>query len=368
MAIVLVTGLPGHGKTLWTLARLKPLAEAENRPVFHNDIPGLVIPGWQVHDALDWFDLPANAYMLIDECQKVFPIRARSSAVPKHVAELETHRHKGIDLYLITQHPMLIDTNVRKLVDRHFHVVRKFGTKFATVYEFPSGVQDSPEKNKLKNGVVRHEWRYPKSVFEWYRSAEVHTVKARVPLRVWMLGLVLVVLPLLLWFCYDRLWTHHGGVASAAAAAAASSASRAAPSYTANGARSLGRKSDAVRASEYLEDMRPRIVGLAFTAPAFDGLTKPVEAPYPSVCAYSPDFPCRCWSQRGFRLQVPQALCEQLAKEPMDPYWLRRGPHGLERPGDTSGGFDAQQAQQAGQQLTPAAPPPGLQANAQVSP
>ena len=336
MPITLVTGLPGHGKTLWTLARLKPLAESENRPVFHNDVPGLAIDGWQVHQADQWFDLEANSYMLIDECQRVFPIRARSSAVPRHVQELETHRHKGLDLYLVTQHPMLIDTNVRKLVDRHFHVVRKFGTPFATVYEFPTGVQDSPEKNRHKSGVVRHEWRYPKAVYSWYKSAEVHTVKNRIPLRVWLFIGLLVLLPVLLFFAYKRVFGHvQGGGATAAesAASAPSSPGRAVPGQVTPGQFNT-RQVDVMTEGEYLARFRPRIRGLAFSAPVYDELTKPVEAPYPSVCAYSPAFPCRCWSQRGFSLVVPKQLCEQLAREPMDPYWLRRGPHGLERPGE----------------------------------
>jgi zona occludens toxin len=331
MAITLVTGLPGHGKTLYTLARLKPIAEAEGRPVFHasgktgGGIPGLAIDGWQFQKPEEWYDLPANSYMVIDECQKVFPIRPRSSAVPKHVEELETHRHGGLDLFLITQHPMLVDTNVRKLVDRHFHVVRTFGLKRATVYEFPSGIQDSPEKNKSKNGVVRHEWAYPKKAFSWYKSAEVHTVKARLPAKVWIFAVFALLVPLLIWACYQRLVVHHGQSATAGAAQAASGA-------TGGGVRVVApRQTDAKLAGDYLASMRPRIVGLAFTAPAFDALTKPVEAPYPSVCAYSPDFPCRCWSQRGFRLEVPEMLCKQLAREPMDPYWLRRGPLGFER-------------------------------------
>ncbi len=331
MAITLFTGLPGHGKTLRLLSVLKPLAEAENRPVFHNDIPALAIDGWQVHDALKWFDLPATSYMVIDECQKVFPIRPRSSVVPEHVAELETHRHKGIDLYLATQHPMLVDTNVRKLVDRHFHVVRKFGTSFATVYEFPTGVQDSPEKNRHKNGVVRHEWRYPKAVFKWYRSAEVHTVKARLPAKVWVVLGVALLLPLLFWFSYVRLWEQHGrgapAVASAASAAASGVTGGGAP-----GARGAGaRLTPGLVAADYVASFEPRIPGLAYTAPAYDSLTKPVEAPYPSVCAYSADFPCKCWSQRGFHIVVPKLLCQQLAREPMDPFWLRRGPLGFER-------------------------------------
>ena len=332
MPITLVTGLPGHGKTLYTLATLKPIAESEGRPVFHasgktdTGIPGLAIDGWQVHKPQEWYDLPANSYMVIDECQRVFPIRARSAAVPKHVEELETHRHGGLDLYLITQHPMLVDTNVRKLVDRHFHVVRTFGMKRATVYEFPTGVQDSPEKNKGKAGVVRHEWAYPKKAFDWYKSAEVHTVKARVPMRVWLYALSFLLIPLLVWFCFQRLWVQHGqGDKAASQAASAPAGAASVPPRAQRGVAPV------LTRAEYMARFEPRLVGLAFTAPAFDELTKPVEAPYPSVCAYSPDFPCRCWSQRGFSLVVPKSLCEQLAREPMDPYWLKRGRLGFER-------------------------------------
>ena len=331
MAITLVTGLPGHGKTLWTLARYKPLAESENRPVFHNDIPGLAIDAWTVHAADAWYDLPANSYMVIDEAWRVFPVRPRAAAMPKHVEELAVHRHAGIDLVLVTQHPMLVDTAVRKLVDRHFHVVRKFGTSFATVYEFPTGVQDEPAKNRHRDGVVRHEWRYPKEVYGWYKSAEVHTVKSRIPMRVWLVLAAFIAIPFLFWLVYARITSSHVVAAGAAAAAASASA-------PASGAvRAVPPKvQDASSREAYLDMFRPRIAGLAFTAPAYDRLTKPVEAPYPSVCMYSASMPCRCWSQRGFSLSVPDQLCRQLAKEPLDPFWLKRGPRGLEIPGGSS--------------------------------
>ena len=349
MPIVLVTGLPKHGKTLRTLAVLKPLAESEGRPVFHNDIPGLAIDGWKAHDPEKWFELPARSYMVIDECQRVFPIRPRTSAVPKHVQELETHGHLGIDLWVITQHPGLIDTNVRHLVDRHFHVVRKFGTSMATVYEFPTGVQADPFKNRRRDGVVRHEWRYPKEVFGWYRSAEVQTTKARLPAKFWAFMTMLVLIPLLIAFAAWRLFFHHDAP-KGEQVDQVQSVSR--PASSPGFAPGVGRLSDAMSASQYLASMRPRVPGLAFTAPAYDQLTKPVEAPYPSVCAYSPDFPCRCWSQRGFKLEVPKPLCEQLAREPMDPYWLRRGSLGFDR--GQAGDSSAASAPGAGQAVVQA--------------
>ena len=333
MAIVLVTGLPGHGKTVFSLVRWKEESERDGRQVFHNGIKGLNLD-WPEFDPLKWYDLPATSIMVIDEAQKVFRLRARSSEVPKHVSELETHRHGGIDLVLITQHPTLVDPHVRKLIDRHFHVVRAFGTHNTTVYEFPTGAQDYPEKSRRKPGVLEHRWRYPKAAFEWYQSAEVHTVKRRIPMKVWLLLAVLLSTPVLFGLVWLRIhaMATGGGPGPAAAASSAGGLVRSTqavprpelPPPTTSVAAGL-------EAARYLAPFQPRVPGLAFTAPAYDEMTKPAEAPYPAVCGYSATFPCRCWSQRGFSLIVPEMLCKKLAREPMDPYWLRRGPNGLER-------------------------------------
>jgi len=330
MPITLVTGIPGHGKTLFTLVRVKAESERDKRPVFYHRISELTLD-WVELAPEQWSTVPANGIMVIDEAQKVFPIRARGADVPAHVSDLETHRHLGVDIWLITQHPHLVDTHVRKLVDRHFHLVRVFGTHNATVYEFPSGIQDQPEKNRHRPGVVQHRWRYPKKAFAWYKSAEAHTVKMRVPMKVWLIGALLCALPVFMGYVAWRL--KHGGshAAETATAAPGDGAGQAGAGASAPAGAWAPHVADMRAASAYLDSMRPRLPGLAFTAPAYDHLTKPVEAPYPSVCAYSAAFPCRCWSQRGFKLDVPKPMCEQLAREPMDPYWLRRGPLGFER-------------------------------------
>ena len=126
--LYLRTGLPGTGKTLFALADVKEWADKDKRPVYYSGIKDLKVPGWiELEDATKWPDLPANAIIIIDEAQRVFRPRHTSSAVPEHVAALETHRHKGVDLVLITQHPKLLDSNVRRLVGVHRHYVRVFG-------------------------------------------------------------------------------------------------------------------------------------------------------------------------------------------------------------------------------------------------
>ena len=204
--IELVTGLPGSGKTLQTLVRVKDRAEKEGRTVYYDGISGIeeagVLP-WLKHDGQKWFELPANSIIVIDEAQRLFRPRGRTGEPPEYAAKLETHRHLGIDLVFITQNPMLIDSHVRRLCERHWHVMRRFGTKWATIHEFPSGVREDVDKRR--DGSIRHDFRYPKDAFTWYKSAEVHTHKAHIPARVWLLLLMPVVFGGAAYAAYLRL-------------------------------------------------------------------------------------------------------------------------------------------------------------------
>lgn len=322
MPITLVTGLPGHGKTLYSLVRWKELAEREGRPVFHSSglsadgIPGLSLP-WQAWDPLKWFQLPAKALMLMDECQRVFPIRGRGADVPEHVRQLETHRHLGLDLVLITQDPMLIDPHVRRLVDRHFHVVRSFGMERATVHEYVNGVRDMVSKSR--GDSIRHTFSFPKSAYAWYRSAEVHTVKRRIPVRaVLMLAAPLVALGAAGWF-YLRTDARLSGELEGsgigrveAGAAGGDSGSLVRSRGGVGGPGGAGALEAAMTPQEFARFYHPRVPGLAHTAPAFDQVTAPVVAPYPAACVASASR-CHCYSQQATRLDVPAQLCRQIA-------------------------------------------------------
>jgi zona occludens toxin len=90
---------------------------------------------------------------------------------PAEIAALETHRHRGVDFVLITQHPMLIDQNVRRLIGRHEHVRRIFGMQRALVYQW-DGCQS--DVSRLGSGT-RTIFTYPKKAFELYKSSELHT-------------------------------------------------------------------------------------------------------------------------------------------------------------------------------------------------
>lgn len=301
--IELVTGTPGAGKTLYTLQYVKEKAEKENRPVFYSGIPELTL-SWTEIDPTKWFEAPANSIVVIDESQRTFRPRGIGGKVPECVERLETHRHQGIDLVLITQHPMLIESNVRRLVGRHFHVARRFGMKRATVLEFET-CKDQPLAKAVD--AVRHSWRYPKEAFGWYKSAEVHTHKARIPARLWLLALIPVLLLYFGWSFYNR----HGG-------------EKVNPAPVEVPSLSLGQSSGGPKGpmskAEYLRALQPRVQGLAHTAAYFDDITKPVRAPYPVGCVED-STGCRCFSVQGVAFPMEQDVCKQVLANGFFRWW-----------------------------------------------
>jgi zona occludens toxin len=320
--ITLITGLPGHGKTLYTLSWIKAKAEKENRPVFYARIKGLKLP-WQVIDPFEWMKCPANAIVVIDEVQKsnnpddpksptLFGVRKRGDPVPPWAAALETHRHMGIDLVLITQDPMLLDVHDRKLVGQHFHVKRTFGLARATVHEF-GGCR--PNVAQSTSGSVRHEWSYPKRAYDWYTSAEVHTVKARVPFKVWLfLSLPFIVLGLS-WYAWSHYLDPDRGKQAAPVATPTALQAQAPPD-------ARGRN---LTVAQYVATFQPRVPGLAYTAPVYDDVTKPAQAPYPAACVLMRGV-CKCYTQQGTILETGRDLCEQIVNAGFFVAWQKPEP------------------------------------------
>jgi zona occludens toxin len=317
--ITLITGLPGNGKTLYALAWLKDKAEKEGRQVYYSGIADLKLP-WIECEPERWFELPKGSIIVIDEVQRVMRPRQHGSVVPEFVAKLETHRHLGVDLVLITQHPMLLDSNVRRLCGQHFHVVRKFGTHNATIHEWGS-VKEQCDKNREDS--IKHHWRYPKEVFGYYKSAEVHTHKARIPMKVWMFAALPLIIGGLVYTLAQNIYAR---TQPKEAATADSQVKHAA--YTPGGA-SGGAGAVKTRA-EFLAEHTPRVVGLAYTAPVYDEVTKPVQAPYPAACIASATR-CKCYSQQGTRLVVPEEMCRDIADGGFFVAWDQSAQRGVYR-------------------------------------
>lgn len=185
--IHLITGLPGHGKTHYAVELLvKRLNDDQDalRPCFANinDLNHVKLNSNPLDDPIDWYNLPDSSIIVIDEAQRWFRPRANGATVPEHVSRLETHRHQGFDIIMITQGPKLIDANVRALTDRHTHCFTPFGSKMRQLFKY-EGVNDNPLPSTVK--VHQGEKTVISSkVFGYYKSASDHTKKMRLPIKV----------------------------------------------------------------------------------------------------------------------------------------------------------------------------------------
>ncbi|MQQ99255.1 zonular occludens toxin domain-containing protein [Glaciimonas soli] len=308
----LFTGLPGNGKTLYTLWYVKKWIEKENaerakegkelREIFYHGISNLMLP-WTKIDPQKWMDCPPGSVIVIDEAQFVFEKKPNGSKLPAFYEQLAVHRHKGFDIVLITQNPSLVDNFVRKLVGKHLHIVRTFGMERAVVHEWMS-VRESPERPSNRRDSIQHKWGYPKEVYAYYKSAEQHTVKRNIPMKVWGFGLVLIILACLVYYIYGSIQKKiHPDKALPAGAVA--------QQQVQGGVAHASYKNAVEDAHQFLFDRTPRVNGLPQTAPRYDEITKPTTAPYPASCVSNPK-KCTCYTQQATPINVPEILCRDI--------------------------------------------------------
>lgn len=194
--LILITGTPGAGKSLhavWEFARKVPGSTIEHqggavaRRLLSN-VKDLLVEHERIgpEDLNTWhtWAKPGDV-ILYDEVQEVWRPRGMGSKVPDCIAALETHRHLGVDIILVTQHPMLVDPNIRRLVNQHLHL-RRLSKGTAMIYEWDHCANPGQVKTALQSKV----WFHPKKAYALYKSAQLHTKPtARLP-RVAVVGVV----------------------------------------------------------------------------------------------------------------------------------------------------------------------------------
>lgn len=305
--IELITGLPGNGKTLFTISQVKAQAERENRAVYYHGIPELTLPWEKLDDPKNWAAVPPGAIVVIDEAQKTFRNRSLGSVPPEFVTQLETHRHLGIDLVLITQHPSLIDPAVRRLSGRHRHMVRVWGMEASTVHKWDS-VKDNCDKSRADSEKTK--WAFDKKVYSLYKSAEQHTMKRSIPGRVKLLMLLPVLLLACGWYVWQTVTKKPAVVPPKSVAGTVAYDSQGVPLVAAPAVPKFDPVADA---RSYIEQQTPRIAGLPQTAPKYDELTKPVRVPVPAACIQRGEG-CKCYTQQGTPMDVQYNMCLGFAR------------------------------------------------------
>lgn len=312
--ITLLTGLPGNGKTLFALWYVKKYAESQGREVYYSGIKDLMLP-WTECDPKAWFDLPIGSIIVIDEAQGVFPRKPNGSTLPDYYNKLATHRHDGFDIFLITQHPSLVDNFVRELCGRHFHCIRKFGMARSTIYEW-SSANTSPKSLASHKTAIPLKWSFPTEVYSYYKSAEVHTVKRSIPAKLVLAALFVLAVVLFGYYAVSSLQSR-GDDAKAKDADVAASAVSSASGPALFGAVGLSGSQNVpfdpvADARAFVHMNTPRIAGLPHTAPKYDELTKPKRVPVPAMCVSSAKH-CKCFTQQATPINVESASCREFA-------------------------------------------------------
>lgn len=305
MAIHLITGVPGAGKTAYTLWYVKQKAERENRVVFQSGVKDCAITDWnELENPEDWYKCPVGSIVVIDECQRAFRPRQRSATPPVHIAQMETHRHEGIDLFLITQKPTLVDSAVKDLTGKHWHLFRQWGTNKPTVCEWESAKDIT--KSNIKDSR-QFKWKYPKEVFGYYKSTEMDTHKDHKPLRVKLLPVFFLLAVVLAGAAAYKIkaWTNKDTAIGSQFADKKESKPSAPGALPVSTAPTVSAK---LTPKEYVENLKPRVAGLPHTAPFYDEVTKPQQAPLPVACI-SMGVRCSCYTQQGTKISMQDDMC-----------------------------------------------------------
>lgn len=342
--IVLITGTPGAGKTAHMVHMLvtDPMfkdAEGKPRKIFTN-IKELNIPGMPTidvssiaseqaestdeklsfHDIYQWIKQPENhgSVVIIDEVQDVWPARSSGSKVPPNVAWLNTHRHLGVDIFVLTQNPKNIDVNLRGLVNKHLHVAKnKLGMR--TLLEWKYCANNPLTQAKDAFAKVH---KLDKKIFGYYKSAEVHTEnKTKVTKWVFVLPIVLLIMPVALYFSYSLLKNMGNKEKVVEAAAASTPATLEGQIGQQIGTGGMTQPQNTLGAKP--EDFVPRMAERPETKPIYDGQRQVQTMEWPVGCIINTKKVCTCYSEQGTKIkEINQQLCKSYVADglPFNPY------------------------------------------------
>ncbi|WP_288729951.1 zonular occludens toxin domain-containing protein [uncultured Pseudoxanthomonas sp.] len=324
--LYLLTGSNGAGKSLRSVWQMRELLK-EGRDVYWTNYRGFGVrlaitmangerrEVKHFPDAREWKQLPPNSVLFIDEAQQIMPSRRGGKSPPEFVTELDTHRSRGIDIYMTTPSPMKIDSEVRSLFAGHFHLIA-FGDKQSRVFRF-SECQEDPQSSSLRSQAAFELWAHPQELYGCYDSSEQHLTKAKPPWRQRIAKLLFVGAALLaVWVIYALFFAE-----SEPTKPSAPSSGGLASMF--GGGVSRGR-SDAPRfrnAQEYLRYFTPRVPEAPWSMPAADATLKAKPALYCISSGAGLDGDgrpseggCRCLTEQGTRYVLPRAKCEVVAR------------------------------------------------------
>jgi len=295
-SVTIISGLPGNGKTLLAVKMMRE-AKAQGRLVLAKNVKGLdasVAQDWP-HPMEEWKSIPPGSILFVDESQDFVASNGKGGS-PEWVKEFSKVRHGGVELVFITQDPRFLDPWVRRLCNRHIHVMRKMGMQLAVCHEWDR-VQENPVDYHALQASIKTTWKYPKELFQLYKSANIHTVKRRIPKKLFLFVAVVIATVVVSVIAVSRILHPSSGATSSTVALAAKPAS-------------IGGVADA---AAYAKRFMPAVQSMPWSAPAYADL-KPTDYPV-LYCMDSEAVGCRCYTQQITRYYIDEKICRVIVRD-----------------------------------------------------
>ncbi len=240
---ILITAPVGTGKTLKCIEMCFEYLN-QGREVFTNII-GINVSGVRVIESntlhpFDWRDLPSGSVLIFDEAHEhpafserdllrnfkieywenelrrislmtdisdtkrkslISETKEMYSRLLKDQKEkimdiglsMSMHRHFDQEIVLITQNPTKLNKDVLGNVTIHHVMRRKFGFEAATIWTFGEAMT-TWGKSVADGALVKKQWKFPKHLFKFYKSAEGHNVQKYFPKKYYAIAMIPVLL------------------------------------------------------------------------------------------------------------------------------------------------------------------------------
>ena len=149
---------------------------------------------------VDWRLAPDGSIIVIDEVQLVEPYKQTKNKDEPIIQDLTIHRHRGFDIYYITQSANLLHVQIKDLIGIHWHITVPWGW-VSKVYQYGS-YRQNPNAVSIKMSAERKFSFSPDArLFKLYKSTTINTHEKRIPYKP-LLGFTAVIVLAISFFTF----------------------------------------------------------------------------------------------------------------------------------------------------------------------
>jgi zona occludens toxin len=219
MAIELLTGVPGGGKSYFAVHKIHKLLQKEGKFLVLHNIEGLKIPDnrliskdWVLHDFENdtmaaylgslrqeyGMSSEDKVFIFVDEAQRFFPPELKD---PKVLFFFDYHRHVGAEITLITQHEKKISYKITTLAEIEIRAANTRINPFGSfLYKHVSGGEQF-NTSRLKRDPA---------IFALYKSFQAGDGKAKKSNFRWVVLAFFLAVPVTLYFFFSTFASSFG--------------------------------------------------------------------------------------------------------------------------------------------------------------